>query len=236
MHDIDRTLTEFDTEADAFELEADGFEFDSEQELDGELGGDFESPFNEEQELAYAAELLSIASEEELDLFLGKLLKGAWRGIRTVGRAVGRVARPLGGILKSVAKKALPFVGGALGSLIPVPGVGTAVGTALGGALSKALETELEGMAPEERELEMARRFVRVAGAAAQQVASMPPDGDPVAAARQAVVKAAQRHVPALQGGAAANGAGATSDVRGRVRGRTGRWIRRGSKIVVMGV
>ena len=34
------------------------------------------------------------------------------------------------------------FVGGALGSLLPIPGVGTAVGTALGGALSKAHELE----------------------------------------------------------------------------------------------
>lgn len=234
MHDIDRTLTELDSEID--ETEVDEFEFDPEQEFDGELGGDFESPFDEVEELEYATELLSIASEEELDQFLGKLLKGAWRGVKKVGRVVGKIARPLGGILKGVAKKALPFVGGALGSLIPIPGVGTAVGSALGGALSKALETELEGMAPEERELEMARRFVRVAGAAAKQMASAPPTGDPVAAAKQAVVAAAQRHVPGIGAGAASAGDAATTSGASRMRGRGGRWIRRGSKIVVLGV
>jgi hypothetical protein len=224
VHDIDRTLTELDTELDAFETdesELDG-EFDTEQ--DTEYASDFEAPFDEVEELDLANELLSVASEEELDLFLGKLVGGAFKKLKKVARGF---ARPLGGILKGIAKKALPFVGGALGSFIPIPGVGTAVGTALGGALSKALETEMEGVAPEERELEMARRFVRVAGTAAQQVASAAPGADPVATAKQAVTAAAQQHVPSLatSGGGVAGG-----------RAHRGRWVRRGSRIIVMGV
>src|SRR4029453_3908789 len=45
-------------------------------------------------------------------------------------------------------------------------------GPALGGALSNALETEFEGMSAEDREFEVARRIVRVAGAAARNAAA----------------------------------------------------------------
>src|SRR5450830_1702159 len=78
---------------------------------------------------------------------------------------------PLGGVLKGIAKQALPFVGGALGSMIPIPGVGTMIGRAAGTALSKALEMELEGLDQEQQEFEMARRFVRIAASAAQGAA-----------------------------------------------------------------
>ena len=116
--------------------------------------------------MALAAELLSVASEEELDLFLGKQVKGAFRKLKKVGRFVGKIAKPLGGVFKGVVKAALPFVGGALGSFIPIPGVGTALGTALGGAVSKALEMELGELSQDEQEFEIARRFVRLAGTA----------------------------------------------------------------------
>jgi uncharacterized protein (DUF697 family) len=225
MHDIDRTQLESEIDA----LEAD--EFESTDELDVFGTSEMESPFNEVEEIDLATELLSISNEAELDQFIGKLVKGAFRGIRKVGSAVGRIAKPLGGILKGVAKQALPFVGGALGSLIPIPGVGTAVGTALGSAVSKALEAELEGMEPEDQEFEMARRFVRLAGTAAKQAALAQPSTDPQVAARTAVMTAARQHVPGLQSPAtkASTGAAITS-------GRSGRWIRRGRRIVLLGV
>ena len=144
-------------------------------------------------------ELLSVSSEEELDQFLGKLLKN-------VGSAVGKIARPLSGALKGLAKKALPFVGGALGSFIPIPGVGTAVGSALGSAVSKALEAELAGLELEEQELEMARRFVRIAGTAAGQAAQAASSRDPQAAVRSAVLSAARRHLPSSMARARAVG------------------------------
>ena len=87
------------------ELEADSFEFETGEGATGE----FEVPLNEVEEMELAAELMAVSSEEELDQFLGKFFKRAWKGIK-------KVARPLGGILKGIAKKALPFVGGALGS------------------------------------------------------------------------------------------------------------------------
>jgi hypothetical protein len=225
MHDIDRTMTEIEPEMDEFEtgeFESDEFEFEGETDL--------ESPFEEFEEMEYAAELLSIQSEEELDQFLGKLIKRAGRGLGKIGK----VFRPLGGVLKGLAKKALPFVGGALGSFIPIPGVGTAVGSALGTAVSNALEAEFEGLDPEDQEFEMAKRFVRVAGAAVKQAANADSDTDPQAAVKSAVTAAARRHVPNLgnvmRNGASPSGAGVSGSRR------SGRWIRRGRKILLLGV
>lgn len=144
------------------------------------------APFSAAQETELAMELLAVGSEAELDQFLGKMFKGIWKGVK-------KVARPLGGILKGIAKKALPFVGGALGSFIPIPGVGTALGSALGGALSKALELEMQGMADAQRELEAARRFVRIAGSAAQAAGDS--DGS-AQAVRRAVLQALRAYAP----------------------------------------
>ncbi|MEO7497682.1 MAG: hypothetical protein ABIT83_11365 [Massilia sp.] len=150
------------------------------------------------EETELAMELLSVSSEEELDQFLGKMFKSAWRGIKKVGSAVGKIAAPLGGALKGLAKVAMPFVGGALGSFIPIPGVCTALGTALGGALSKAMELEFEGMDGEQQEFEMARRFVRIASSAAQQAAQAAPGRDPHEVVRQALADAMRSHLPAM--------------------------------------
>jgi len=152
-------------------------------------------PFSEAEETELAMELLSVSSEAELDQFLGNMFKSVWKGVKKVGSAVGKIAKPLGGVLRAVAKTALPFVGGALGSFIPIPGVGTALGSALGGALSKALEVELEGMEYEQQELEMARRFVRIAGSAARLAANS--DGS-VPSVQAAVMQAVRRHAPQL--------------------------------------
>lgn len=153
-------------------------------------------PFSEAEEVDLAMELLSVSSEEELDQFLGKMFKSAWKGIKKVGSVVGKIAKPLGGVLKGLAKKALPFVGGALGSFIPIPGVGTALGSALGGALSQALEAEFGEMDQEQQEFEMARRFVRIAGTAAQLAAQAAPGQDATGTVRQAVTDALRSHMP----------------------------------------
>jgi uncharacterized protein (DUF697 family) len=207
MHDLDRTQ---------LEMRDDGLEFAEEGEFAAA------SPFSEAEEVALATELLGVTSEEELDQFLGKLF-------RRVGRTLGKVVRPFGGILKSVAKKALPFVGGALGSLIPVPGVGTAVGTALGSAASKLFELEVDGLSEEEQEFEVARRFVRLAGATANSLAQAGPAATP-AAARNAVIAAARQHAPGLVG--MLTGAGAVP----AAGGGSGRWIRRGRHIILLGI
>ena len=185
-------------------------------EVFDELTDEMDAPFSEVEEMELAAELLAVNSEEELDQFIGKLLKKAWRGVR-------KIARPFGSVLKSVAKKALPFVGGALGSFIPIPGVGAAVGTALGSAVGNALEAEFEGLDSEDQEYEMARRFVRIAGTAAQQLADSPAAAGSPEAMQSAILNATRRHAP--------RGAG-----QGGARRRSGRWMRRGNTIVVLGV
>jgi hypothetical protein len=152
-----------------------------------------EGPFSEAQEMELAMELMSVTGEAELDQFLGGLFKSAWKGLKKVGSAIGKVAKPLGGVLKGIAKTALPMVGGALGSFIPIPGVGTALGSALGGAVAKALELEFSGMEYEQQEFEMARRFVRIAGTAAQLAAGG--DGSPQAV-RKALSESLLQHVP----------------------------------------
>ena len=63
---------------------------------------------SEEQEIDLALELLSVSSEAELDQFLGKLFKGAWKGIknRSSRRSPSRSAAS-----SRVAKTALPTGG-----------------------------------------------------------------------------------------------------------------------------
>lgn len=204
-------------------FESESFPYD----FGGPLTRELEYPLTEAEEVELAMELLAVSSEAEMDQFLGKI----WKGIKKVGSFVGkRILRPLGGALKAVAKKALPLVGGALGSFIPIPGVGTAIGSALGSAVSKALELEY-GELNEEAEFEMARRFVRIAATAAQQAASAPPEVDPVTAVNAALIAAARRHVPnaelsELEG--PSSGAGAPRS--------SGQWVRQGRSIVLHGV
>ncbi|MEX0139715.1 hypothetical protein MRBLMS1_000478 [Massilia sp. LMS1-1-1.1] len=176
--------------------------------------------FSEEEELQLAMELLEVASEEELEQFLGNVFKSVWKGVKKVGATIAKVAKPLGGALKAVAKTALPFVGGALGSMIPIPGVGTALGSALGRAASNALELEMESAAPADRELELARRFVRIAG----QAARLAGDGDgSTRAVESALTRALHQQLPHFRSPAP------------QQEEESGRWRRRGNRIVVMG-
>ena len=176
--------------------------------------------FSEEEELQLAMELLEVASEEELEQFLGNVFKSVWKGVKKVGATIAKVAKPLGGAWKAVAKTALPFVGGALGSMIPIPGVGTALGSALGRAASNALELEMENAAPADRELELARRFVRIAGQAARLAGDS--DGS-TRAVESALTRALHQQLPHFRSPAP------------QQEDESGRWRRRGNRIVVMG-
>jgi hypothetical protein len=216
MHDLDRTQFEFDPEEG---LSGEDFEFDA-----GEFG-EQESPFNEVEEMEMAAQLLEITDEAELDQFLGGLMKKAGKFFKSP------VGRTLGGMLKGVVKKALPTVGGALGTMIPIPGVGTALGATLGSAAGKMFGLELEGLSDEDAQYEVARRVVRLAGDSAQKAASMPPTMPSQQAAKTALIEAAKRHAPGL-----ITRAGSTGMTPAPSSRRTGRWIRRGSKIILYGV
>lgn len=162
----------------------------------GGQGGEQESPLGELEEFQLAAELLEVSNEEELEQFLGNLLKNVAR--RTGGFLRSRTGRALGGILKNVAKAALPVAGGALGSV--VPGFGTAVGARLGSLASQLFEAEPGELAAEaeDEEFEVARRFVRVAATSARNAGRAPRRASPQAVARASVLAAARRSAPGL--------------------------------------
>ena len=227
MHDIDSTTAAYEPETEYYGTD----EYEYEEEFDVYGTGDTEYVFSEQEEMALADELLSVYDDEELEQFLGKVFKKASKGIRKIGQAAKKVARPLGGMIKGMAKQALPAIGGALGSMIPVPGVGTALGTAVGSAVGNALEMEFEGMESDDLEFEKARRLVRIAGQAAKQAASGRHRGDPQAVAKKILVSAAKKHVPSIAGAIR----GAISHETGSAE-RSGRWIRRGRDIILLGV
>jgi hypothetical protein len=240
MHDLDRTQAEF-WEYNGGETEQ--YEWTGEEEM---YGGETEGVFSEADELELAAELLEVSSEAELDQFLGGLIK-------SVGQAAGvnipsSIARPLGGMLKGVAKTALPVAGGMLGNLV-APGVGGAVGSKLASAAGSLFGLELEGLSGEDQEFEVARQFVRLAAEAAENAAQAPEGATPQAAAQNALADAAAQHAPGLlrQAGvgsgngagqpSAAGSAGGISDSSRMTGGkRSGRWMRRGNRIVLLGL
>ncbi len=137
---------------------AEGFEFETFE------FGELEEILGEQEELELAMELLHVRNDQELEQFLGDLVKSVGRGLKAVGSFAAKNVLPVvGPVLKQIAKTALPIAGGALGSLIPIPGVGTALGSALGGVVANALEMEVAGLNRNDADVEQARRFVRLA-------------------------------------------------------------------------
>lgn len=210
MHDIDRTQVGSGSGPDTFQYR-------------GRAGG----VLSEEQETDLAMELLSTSSEAELENFLGDLIKSA-------GSAIGSFVRsPTGqaitGALKSAAKQYLPVAGQAIGGYFGGQ-TGADIGGQLGSAVGGAFEQESG-----EQELEDAKTFVRMAVDAVKNAAAAPPTANPRVVAQQAVAQAAKTFLPGLAGGAA--GPATSADGGGSAgRGHSGRWIRRGSKIILHGV
>ena len=146
MHNLDRTNPEWGETMESFEAfeqgENETFETGSSGEMFelNEMHG--ESPFNETQEMELAAELLEITNEEELNYFLGNLIK---RAAGAVGKIVkSPIGRTLGGVLRNVAKTALPMAGAALGNLV-LPGVGGMIGGKLASTAGSMFGLELNG-------------------------------------------------------------------------------------------
>ncbi|MGE3312983.1 MAG: hypothetical protein AB7O66_23695 [Limisphaerales bacterium] len=179
MHDIDSIRLEATQDQHEYQ------EFQESEADQGEQGVNM--LMSEAEEEALAAELLGVGNVEEMDQFLGKLFRRIGRGVRGAAKFLARNAGPLSGVLKGIARKALPFLGGALGSAIPIPGVGTALGSALGQAAGNLLESETEHLEVDEREFEVARRYVRLASHAVWRGARVPRRYRPSAASRIAL-------------------------------------------------
>lgn len=236
MHDIDRALFEGQEEGTWGEVmdEESGFSFEDEQspfqaeesyedgQNEGEIWG--EAGSQETDELSLAAELLAVTDEGELDQFLGSLARRAVSAAR--GFAGSDAGKAVGNILKSAARKALPQLGQAVGNYI-VPGAGGQAGRQVGKWLGTKFETglQLEGLSPEDRDLETARAFVRFATSTAQRAAAMPKSVPAPLAAQKAATAAARQHLPGLLKRPGRPGSPADS----------GRWVRRGRNILILG-
>jgi len=217
MHDIDQMMLGND---ETYEQEASYGEGEDFEDMAGE-----DRVLSEEEELEAASDLLTVSNDGELDQFLGNLFKKAGRVVKRVVKSP--IGKALGGALKGVARKALPMLGSAAGNYF-APGVGGAIGGPLASGAGQMFGLELEGLSTEDAEFEVAKRYVRLASSAAAKAATSPQTGPPQQIARAAVLSAARRHAPGLVGRSEAG-----SSYGGR---NSGRWVRRGRKIILFGV
>lgn len=214
MHDIDRAM--FETES--------GFEFESNESF-GEVGNEaYES--NELNELQSASELLGVNSEQELEQFLGDLVRSAASAVG--GFANSAAGRAVGGVLKTAAKQVLPQVGQILGDAV-VPGIGGQMGQRAGQWLGGRFE--MEGLSAEDREFETARAFVRFANETARTAATAAPGAPATQVAQAAAITAARTTLPALVPALQRPGPGGT---RPSTAATSGRWVRHGRHIVLL--
>ncbi len=234
---------EFEEEADDFgefemefpgDEEFEGYEFEEEFETDAEGLGQLS-----DQEIKdLAMELLTMPDEAELEQFIGKVLKHAARVVtRPARRAVqrlsrrarhswrSRIGRYLRKGLRGVARRALPYAGGAVGTYFGGP-AGGAIGRRLAPNAGRKLGLEFEAMGPEEQEFEIAKRVVRLTADAAKGALTTPATGSPEKVAKSALSKAVLRHTPWVLKNAGQCPHG----------GSSGRWVRRGQQIILYGV
>jgi hypothetical protein len=180
---------------------------EGEAEQQGETGEVFDEADVEE----LASRLLDVGNEAEFDRLLGGMISHA---AQQVGEELSApLGRAVGGLLKSLAKQALPPAGTTLG----------------GGASSPAhmLGMELEGLGEVEADFECAKQFVRLAGEAVRNAVESEPLGIPAHVAEAAVTTAAKVYAPALPISPAPSAASPQPR-------RTGRWVRRGDRIIAL--
>jgi len=177
----------------------------------------------EEEVNELAMELLEVASEQELQQFLGNLAGQAASAVGGFLRSP--VARRMGGMLRNVAVRALQGAGQAVAS--GLSGAGGPEGDA-----GEMLGLELEGLSMEDRDFEVARQVVRLAADAAQTAAQAPPGAHPAAVARHAMTEAAHRFAPGLLGDAGPGGAG----IPFPSGATSGRWTLQNNQLVVHGI
>src|SRR5690348_3865927 len=92
------------------------FEYSSEMESESNSGP---GVFSESEEMELAAELLEVNNEQELEQFLGDLIKKAGHAIGSFVKSP--IGKAIGGVLKTAAGKVLPIAGGALGGFVGGP-------------------------------------------------------------------------------------------------------------------
>jgi hypothetical protein len=197
----------------------------------GEAAGGVGGELTEAQELALASEVLEVTNEEELEQFLGDLWNAAKSAASSAYNSdVVQAAIPG---LKAVGAAVLPKAAGWLADRY-APGTGGIASAGAQAAVDQWLKEELEGLSGEDREFEVARRYVRFADDVLRRAAQVPDRVPPRVAAQVVVRDAAREHVPGVvpflvrldDGGSARDGHGVEAAA-------SGQWIRQGSSIVI---
>lgn len=160
MHNVDRTLQEFETigqemengySQEGFGQQEYGQEFGNEFEFESEYGQEMNGETQQEQqEFEAALELLEIASEQELNQFLGGLLSRAAGAVKGAASSFvkSQTGQALGRHLVNFGKQTLPklatqyggkaggYLGGRAGQALGGR-IGGSVGSRIGGALGQ---------------------------------------------------------------------------------------------------
>jgi hypothetical protein len=157
--------------------------------------------------MVHAADLLEAAGAGRLERFLTGLVKRAWPGPAPASAPVTQALA--GGLAATIGNV-----------LRPAPHRGT---PELAKGAGHALGLELEGLSSEDREFEAARQLVHLVGAAIADAAAAPAAAAPDATARAAIAAAAASFAPGLFA------------TLGPPPRSSGRWVRRGGRIIVEG-
>ena len=221
MHNLDRVQLENSTYAG---FEDDEFEYEYEYEYEVESG-----QLDDAEETELAGQLLAVADEDELEQFLGKVIKKfGKRAVRSLNPAIGG---PLGSIVQSAARSALPrlgaMAGGAIGQRFGHSRLGSRIGRSLArrGIRYLGFEYESDHAPDPETEFEVAKQVVRFTADATRRAANQPA-ASPKEAAAKAAIAAARKP----------SGQAAPPSVVAQSGQRSGRWVRRGRNVVLIGL
>lgn len=174
-------------------------DYKPELELDG-AAAETMVPRDEYGEMSFAARLLEAQSPAEL--------AGVLKDLVARGGAGAAQAQPIVGVLQRAARMVFPLNA-------------TRAPADLKRKAAAIFGMELEGLSPEDKEFELARRFVRLAGDAVGEARARA-GHEPARAAQLALLHAARRHAPGLLRQRAQTAQG------------TGRWRRLGNRIEVL--
>ena len=153
------------------------------------------SPFSDVEERKLASDLLEVTNEAELEQVLGDLSKKARKGVEPAG---SKVNGPVEGLLKTVAKRALPSITAAVGASFGGPDR-DASAAKLGSLVDQALQARVAGLTATDPDLEKCRKlfekyrvFVRLAGKATRAASMAPKELTPVAVAHRVLADSAK--------------------------------------------
>ncbi len=140
---------------------------------EAEYEDESESPLSPAQEAELAGRLLEVSGEDELKQVLGKIVNAVGSEVQGVRNAASSPqGRALVEAMTPVARTVVPSTG-----LSP----------------GEVFETETSGMSQEQEVFESARQAVRLAAAAAQNVASAPPGAPAEVVGELGIIRAASR-------------------------------------------